>query len=84
MEKLDAMCMQLIALGESLKNLDKVTDGELLSQNPEIDWKRVIGMRDVLSHHYFDLDADIVFNVCVQHIPDLLEVVARMQEQLDK
>lgn len=30
MEKLDAICMQLIAIGESLKNLDKVTKGSLL------------------------------------------------------
>ena len=51
LEKLDAMCMQLIAIGESLKNLDKITDGALLSQYPEIPWKRVMGIRDVLSHH---------------------------------
>ena len=33
LEKLDAICMQLIALGENVKNLDKVTDGELLHQS---------------------------------------------------
>lgn len=83
MEKLDALCMQLIAIGESLKNLDKVTAGKLLSQYPEIEWKRVMGMRDILSHHYFDLDAEIVYDVCVHHIPDLLETIARMQDQLN-
>ncbi len=51
MEKLDAICMQLLALGESVKNLDKVTDGTLLQQYPSIEWKRVMGMRDVISHH---------------------------------
>jgi hypothetical protein len=30
MEKLDAICMQLVAIGESLKNLDKITEGSLL------------------------------------------------------
>lgn len=48
LEKLDAMCMQLIAIGESLKNLDKITEGALLAQYPEVPWKRVMGMRDVL------------------------------------
>ena len=35
MEKLDSICMQLIAIGESLKNLDKVTNGELLKRYPK-------------------------------------------------
>ena len=30
MEKLDAACMVLIAIGESIKNLDKVSEGKLL------------------------------------------------------
>jgi uncharacterized protein with HEPN domain len=36
-EKLDAICMQLIAIGESLKNLDKITDNSLLPRYPDID-----------------------------------------------
>ena len=36
MEKLDAICMQLIAIGESLKNLDKVTRESLLHQYQQI------------------------------------------------
>jgi uncharacterized protein with HEPN domain len=50
MEKLDAICMQLIAVGESLKNLDKITSKKVLAKYPEIDWKKVMGMRDVISH----------------------------------
>ena len=36
MEKLDAICMLMIAIGESLKNLDKVTDNLLLPNYPEV------------------------------------------------
>lgn len=82
MEKLDAICMQLIALGESVKNLDKVTQGALLAQYPSIEWKRVMGMRDVISHHYFDLDADVVYTVCTDHIEPLADVVRRMLAEL--
>ncbi len=57
MEKLDAICMQLIAIGEALKNLDKITDDSLLLNYPQIDWRKVKGMRDVISHHYFDIEA---------------------------
>lgn len=55
---LDAVCMLLIAIGEGLKNLDKVTDGKLLPTCPTISWKQVKGMRDIISHHYFDVDAE--------------------------
>ena len=37
MEKLDSICMQLIAIGESLKNIDKITNKELLEKYPQID-----------------------------------------------
>ena len=53
MEKLDAICMQLIAIGEGLKNLDKITNNSLLHQYPEINWKGAKAMRDIISHHYF-------------------------------
>jgi uncharacterized protein with HEPN domain len=35
--------MMLIVIGESLKNLDKITEGTLLSQYPEVDWKKAMG-----------------------------------------
>jgi uncharacterized protein with HEPN domain len=40
LEKFDAICMQLIAIGEGLKNLDKVTDKKLLPNYPQVDWTK--------------------------------------------
>ena len=45
MEKLDAACMVLIAIGESVKTLDKLTEKELLPIYPSIDWKGVMVFR---------------------------------------
>ena len=84
LEKLDAICMQLIAIGESVKHLDKVTEGTLLPYYPQIEWKRVMGMRDVLSHHYFDLDAEIVYSVCANHIEVLTQTIQVMLADLEK
>lgn len=58
---LDSICMQFIAIGESLKGLDKVTKGKLLSTHLEIDWKNVKGLRDIIAHHYFEVDADQIW-----------------------
>jgi uncharacterized protein with HEPN domain len=57
-ERLDGLCMLFIAIGESLKNLDKLTGGGLLATHPDIDWKGAMGFRDVIAHRYFDIDAE--------------------------
>jgi len=84
LEKLDAICMQLISIGESLKNLDKITDSSLLSRYPQVDWKKVKGLRDIITHHYFDLDAEAIYNVCENHIDDLATMINKMIKELDK
>jgi len=71
MEKLDSICMKLIAIGESLKNIDKITNKELLQKYPQVDWKGAKGIRDIISHHYFDLDAQEIYYVCDEKLPTL-------------
>jgi uncharacterized protein with HEPN domain len=75
---LDSICMQLINIGEALKNIDKITDKQLLTTYPEIDWKKVMGMRDIITHHYFDVDAETVYTVCDIHLSNLDEVINRI------
>jgi len=83
-EKLDSICMKLIAIGESLKNIDKITDKKLLNAYPHIEWKKIKGIRDFISHHYFDLDAEVIFGICKNHIADVLIVLKQMQSDLKK
>jgi uncharacterized protein with HEPN domain len=81
-EKMDAICMMLIVIGESLKNLDKITDGTLLPQYPAVDWKKAKGMRDILTHHYVDINAEAVFYTCKEKIPVLRETLQKMLREL--
>ncbi len=82
-EKLDAICMVIIAIGESLKNIDKITEKKLLSQYPEIDWKGAKGMRDIISHHYFDIDAEEIFWVCENKIKPLANTIEKIIVELN-
>lgn len=61
--------MILIATGEAIKQIDRRTKGELLKQYPEVDWDGVKGVRDVIAHGYFDVDAEQVFDICRTDIP---------------
>ena len=78
MMRLDAICMNLIALGEAVKGLDKQTHGELLPRYPEIYWSGVMRMRDKIAHHYFEIDTDIVFRTIQEDVPQMKKAVERM------
>lgn len=80
---LDATCMLLIAIGESLKNLDKVTEGRLLPTYPSIPWKQVKGMRDIISHHYFDVDPAQVLWIMMNEITPLKNAIKTFIEKLE-
>lgn len=82
MEKLDSICMQLIAIGESLKNIDKITNKELLPKYPQVDWKGAKGMRDIISHHYFDVDANDIYFVCDTKLETLLLTIQLIKQDL--
>jgi uncharacterized protein with HEPN domain len=82
MEKLDSICMLLIAIGEGLKNLDKITAGSLLPQYPQIDWKKAMGLRDVISHRYFDVDAEEIFHICTTHIGVMNKILRQIIEDM--
>lgn len=75
MLRLDAICMNLIALGEAVKGLDKQTHGELLPHYPNIYWSGVMRMRDKIAHHYFEIDTDVVFRTIEEDIPPMIQVV---------
>ena len=78
MLRLESSCMLLSTIGESVKNLDKHTEKKLLKHYKSINWKKVMGTRDVIVHHYFDIDAEIVFNIVKNKLPELQTVVEQI------
>lgn len=83
-EKLDAACMVIEAIGESFKQLDKVTNNELLPLYPSIEWKEVKGVRDVIAHHYFDIDANEIFTIVNNDLESLKDAIHFFRGKLTK
>ena len=75
---LDSISMRFVAIGEGFKNIDKLTDNKLLQEYPLLQWTRVKGIRDILSHHYFDLDAETIFDICDNNLDELLSATESM------
>ena len=79
---LDAVCMNLIALGEDVKNLDNKTDGKLLRKYSQVCWRGIMGMRDKIAHHYYDVDAEVVLLTIKKDIPLVKSVIDKMTKDL--
>ena len=83
-EKLDAVCMQLIFIGETVKSIDKITNKELLPKYESVPWSQIMKMRDIIAHHYFDLDVDEVFIVISRELTPLTKGVQYLIEEVSK
>ena len=75
MEKLDSISMRLQTIGEALKNIYK-TDPSVLESIAEKEyWSTIIKFREVISHHYIDINSEIVFEICDDELDELKEKV---------
>lgn len=83
-EKLDLLCMPLIVIGELVNKIDKITDQSILKNYSEIPWREIKGMRNIVVHDYFNIDAEEILNTCKEDIPKLAETVDRIISDLKK
>ena len=74
---LDSVCMRLQVIGELLKKIDKI-DAAIWERYPQIEWPNIIKLRDIISHHYTQVDHEIIYDICQNNLPDLKKVVLQM------
>ena len=71
-----ACLRSLEVIGEATKNLSD----EFKAGHPEVEWRKIAGMRDKLIHHYFGVDWAVVWIVLEKKIPPLKVDVERLIE----
>jgi uncharacterized protein with HEPN domain len=82
MDMLDGIAMMLIAIGENFKKIDSQTKGTLFKEYPDINWSGVKGLRDILAHQYFNIDAEQIFQICGENLGTLHDAVKKMINNL--
>jgi uncharacterized protein with HEPN domain len=84
MLQLNGICMSLLIIGEELKKIDQLTEKQLLIKYPNIPWREVIGMRNIIAHQYFDIDTEIIFDILRLNVPPLLTTILQIITDLEQ
>lgn len=82
MQKMAASCMLIESIGEGVKKIDRLAHGLLYEKFPNTQWKEIMGLRDHIAHGYFNLDADIIFDVVKTEITPLQSTLAALKLML--
>jgi uncharacterized protein with HEPN domain len=64
---LDAVIRNLEIIGEAVKKLPE----RARAGRPEVDWRKISGLRDILIHEYFGIDEEIIWDVVQNKLPPL-------------
>lgn len=82
LDKLDAISMRLQSIGEALKNLHKRQKELLLQVADKEYWSKIIRTREILTHHYIDIDAETIYMICDEKLEDLEQKVLKLREYI--
>ena len=72
----DAVIRNLQIIGEAVKNIPN----DVRELNPEMEWRKIAGLRDILAHAYFQIEDEIIWDVMQNKVPSLLGVVSQLLE----
>ena len=72
----DAVIRNLQIIGEAVKNIPD----DVRELNPEMEWRKIAGLRDILAHAYFQIEDEIIWDIVQNKIPALLGVVSQLLE----
>jgi uncharacterized protein with HEPN domain len=70
----DAVLLNLHIIGEAVKKLPN----DLRERYPDVAWREIAGLRDVIAHTYFALDTDILWDAVEREVPALLDAVRKI------
>ena len=78
---LDSISMRLQVIGESVIKIQKLNTLFLLTYS-DVEWDKIARFRDFVSHHYAQIDHEIIFDICQVHVQKLKDNLKKMISDL--
>jgi uncharacterized protein with HEPN domain len=78
-KKFDAVLRNLSIIGEAVKQIPQ----SYTDQHPDVEWRKIARFRDLVVHHYFAVDEQIVWDIVQNKIPELLNRLSSLGPTAD-
>ena len=77
-------CLHYANTGNRRNNyaIDDKTQRSFFKDYPQVPWAKVIGLRNIISHEYANIDYEIIWVVITKHLPPLKETVENIIKDL--
>lgn len=75
----DGVVKNLGNIGEAVKKIPE----DIKNKEPEIEWKKIAGLRDILTHEYFGINFEIVWDVTKNKLPDLKKIIQALLSEMN-
>ncbi len=72
----DAVTRNLEIIGEAVKNIPE----EVKKKHPEVEWKKIAGLRDIITHGYFGIDLKIVWDIVENKVTELKDNISKIKD----
>lgn len=74
----DAVIRNFTIIGEAVKNIYE----EVRQNYPNVEWKEIMAMRNLLVHEYWGINEGVVWDAIKKNLPELKEIITKIKDSL--